>query len=371
MCHKATILFSDNSLWGVINFRGYIIENLLKEGFRIVIVAPKDNALKNALLPSGVIYEHINMQRNGTNPISDLKYMLQLKKMYQRYTPILVFQYTIKPNIYGTFAAVILKIPVVSVVTGLGYVFQCNSFFSNCIKRLYGWALSKAFRVIFLNEENYSLVTNMVHLNKDSCVLLKGGEGIDVSLYQYCIPLINKEVSFLMVARVLYDKGYYEFVEAARKNPQAKFILIGAIDSNPESVPYETVMSDVNMGYIEYHEFMPKEDVKKYMLSASCVVLPSYHEGMSTILMEALAMGKPIICTDIAGCREMVSDGINGFLVPSRNAIALSEACNKFVKLDKRKIEIMSHESRIKAEEHFDIKNTYQEYLKIISNLSI
>lgn len=169
-----------------------------------------------------------------------------------------------------------------------------------------------------------------------------------------------------MIARVLYDKGYNEYVEAAKSNNEAEFRLIGAIDSNPKAVPREVVENEKSINYIG---FMSRSEVLEQIHSADCIVLPSYHEGMSITLTEAIALGKPIITTDIAGCRETVDNEVNGYLVPARNGEALNVACKKFISLPYDKRQLMAQHSRAKAENEFGVDKVIKVYEDIIREL--
>ena len=362
---KKTIVFSDNSLWGCLNFRGYIINKFIEQGYQVVVVAPNESFVK-VDIPANIIYESIKMERTGYNPIKDIVYMLHLHRIYRHYRPNIIFHYTIKPNIYGTFAAKMIGIPSVTMVTGLGYVFANRGIINDLIKKIYKIALGCSSYVMFLNKDNYNLMLNHKMVRTSNSILLKGGEGIEVS--KFSLMSIDNETKpvFLMVARVLYDKGYAEFVEAARSNPTARFQLIGALDINPRAVPADIIN---NENSIEYLGFMPREQVFEYIKKCSCIVLPSYHEGMSITLVEAIAMGKPVICTDIAGCRETVEHGKNGYLVPLRDGKALSLACKKFISLSSAQKEKMAYYSRKKAELQFDVEKVWKIYRDIINEI--
>lgn len=360
-----TILLSDNTLWSCLNFREYIINKFVDQGYHVVIVAPNDNFVE-VDIPTNITYEPIEMKRTGSNPIKDFMYMIRLRAIYQKYKPFVIFHYTIKPNIYGTFAAKTLGIPSVAVVTGLGYVFANRGIICKIAHSLYRKALSFAQYVVFLNNDNYQLMLSREMVRISNSIVLTGGEGINIKCVE-ATPLSQiGQTYFLMIARVLYDKGYTEFVEAAKANPIAQFQLIGAIDINPQAVPPDIVKNETA---IEYLGFIPRDKVFDYINKCSCVVLPSYHEGMSVTLTEAIAMGRPVICSDIAGCREMVDDGVNGYLVPPKDCKALAAACAKFIALSSEQKEEMARHSRRKAECQFDIENVWTVYQNIINNI--
>lgn len=361
-----TVLFSDNSLWGCFNYRGYVIRKFVDAGYRVVVAAPNDCA-DGFVIPESVIYEPVRISRKGTNPFKDIFYLARLLRLYRKYKPATIFHYTIKPNIYGTLIAALLGIPSVAIVTGLGYVFNNNNITARIAKMLYTFALRFSTRTIFLNEDNMALMLRMGAVKDHRAILFEGGEGVDVSSFAVEPVAEGQPRTFLMAARVLYDKGYREFVEAAKANPQARFVLVGAIDVNPSAVPEDVVRGEKA---IEYLGFMSHDQLIEQMKKASCIVLPSYHEGMSIVLVEAVSLGRPIICSDIPGCRETVDEGVNGYKVPARDAEALSQACRQFAELTDDQIVTMAQASRKKAESQFDVRKVWNTYINIIDTIS-
>ncbi len=353
-------------MWGCLNYRGYVIRKFADAGYRVVIAAP-DDSNGTSVIPPAVTYEPVRISRKGTNPFKDIFYLGRLFRLYRKYKPSVVFHYTIKPNIYGTLIAALIGIPSVAIVTGLGYVFNNNNITARIAKMLYTFALRFSTKTIFLNEDNMALMLRLGAVKSRRAMLLEGGEGVDVS--SFAVEPVSKEQprTFLMAARVLYDKGYREFVEAAKANPQARFILVGAIDVNPSAVPEEVVRGEKA---IEYLGMMEHDRLMEQIKKASCVVLPSYHEGMSIVLIEAIALGRPVICSDIPGCRETVDEGVNGYKVPCRDAEALSQTCRRFTELPDDSMEAMSQASRSKAERQFDVHKVWAVYKEIIDTIS-
>lgn len=366
------ILFVDNLLWSVVNFRGFIIRRLRDEGYRVVLVAPKEGEYGKTInyLPEGVRFIPVKMDRCGTNPFHDFAYFRTLLKIYRKERPDYIFHYTIKPNIYGTVAASSLGIPCTSLIAGLGYAFSEGGFSKHVAAYLYKKAIRHATKVFTLSEDNYNfLLSNGICL-PDRTIWLHGGEGVDLKAYPF-MPNAGEPPRFLLVGRMLADKGYYEFVEAARivrtKHPEVHFQLLGTVDpSYPLNIPLDRIYEDVDSGAVEYlgtTDNIQAEEGKR----GTVVVLPSYHEGMSRALMEALSMGKPVITTDIPGCRETVEEGKNGFLVPKRDGKALAEACFRYISLSAEQKEAFSLHSRKMAEEIFDIEKVYVEYKKVLT----
>lgn len=358
---KAKILLSDNSLWGLINFRGALIDQLKKIGYEVVVVAPTDNALiaENKI---DFTYEQIKLDRSSYNILADLRYLISLYKLIKQHRPSVLICYTIKPNIFGSLISKLLNVKCICVVTGLGYIFQKNSFLKSLLQRLYVSALENSFFNFFLNEDNLQRLKDRGYEGQNYKVL-PGGEGIDTSSITPGVPPSNDSITFIMVARVLYDKGYSEYVHAARENPDAKFILIGALDSNPQAVPSKIVSSEQSIVYLG---FLSKKETLAQMNNADCIVLPSYHEGMSVTLMEACALAKPIICSNIPGCKEMLIQDVNGYGVQPRSKESLSAACRKFMQLTRSERYSMGASSRTLAKEKLDVSLTIKEYLKVL-----
>lgn len=364
------ILFCDNSLRELLNFRGEIIEHYAELGYEVVLVAPQNTDFTP--VSDKVRFIPLEFKRTSKNPFQDWKYYKNLLKIYKYEKPNYIFHYTIKPNIYGTLAAKRCGIRSSAMVAGLGYVFNKGGIGNRMARYLYKYALRFADFVFVLNTYNYNLLQHFRLAKTNQLIHLKGGEGVNLSHYSpFISSLISDRMIFLMVARVLYDKGYQEYVDTARKVKEqgndCEFQLLGSIDLEyPDHVAESQVVRDSR--FITYLGY--SADVVQYMRLADCIVLPSYHEGLSRVLMEALAMGKPIITTDIPGCRETVEDGKNGFLIPPKNTSALVDAVNKFMSIGKKERKRMGDFSRKKAEDEFDIKDVIQVYQKITDELT-
>lgn len=365
------ILFCDNLLWSLVNFRGYVIRRLRDDGYNVVLVAPKKGEYGKTLnlIPRGVRFIPVKMDRCGTNPLKDWAYYRALYDIYKKERPDYIFHYTIKPNIYGTMAAARLGIPSTALMAGLGYAFSDGGLLQHLAALMYKRAIRHATNVFTLSRDNYDYVVQKGISTEEKTIWLKGGEGVDLKRYPFKKNDSSK-TTFLMVARVLADKGYYEFVQAARlvkeKYPEVKFQLLGQVDpSYPLYVSLEKIMRDVDSGAIEYLGTIDNVTTIEGK-PGTVVMLPSYHEGMSRSLMEALAMGKPIITSDIPGCRETVMEGVNGFLVQPRNTQSLADAAIRYLELSEQDKEFFSLASRRLAEQVFDIRHVYDEYKKVL-----
>lgn len=366
------ILFCDNTLWGLINFRGDVIDYFKNHGAEVVLVAPeKEDEQMRISIPTGVKYIPIRMGRTTTNPVNDMRYFFRLLKIMRRERPDFVFNYTIKPNIYGSMAARFVGSHTTAMMAGLGYTFKNDTLPARVGRQLYKLGLHFTHHLLLLNAENEATVKARNVCDKSKIILLNGGEGVNLTRFT---PHDNTSdvTTFLFIGRVLWEKGYDEFSKAARmvkaRHPEACFKVLGSLDpSYPKSVPVERVRADERDGIIEYAGFT--NDMNSvYAQKGVVITLPSYYgEGMNRSLMEACASAKPIITTDIAGCRELVVDGRNGFIVKPKDSEALAEAMLKYIDLSADEKAEFSLNSRKHAEERFDINKVISVYADIVS----
>lgn len=367
------IIFCDNGLDPFLNFRGYVAEHFHKKGWEVGVVVPKATCSKQSLtkVPKYLKVHQVSLNRNSSNPFADISYYKEVHGLFKTLAPDIVFTYTIKPNIYGSIAAHKLNIPVVAMVAGLGYAFSGNSLKHKLGRALYKYGLQKADKVIVLNESNLQTLSNGF-VNRENLILFEGGEGVDLSQFKF-VDDNYESVRFLMVARVLYDKGYSEYVGAAKivkaKYPDAKIELLGPLATDsPMGVPEHIVMSDHESGYITY--LGETDDVTKYVgLKGVVVVVSSYHEGFNRSLMEACAMGRICITSNIPGCREIVNDGYNGYLVQPKDEAALAQTMFSLIESSQSQRESLAHNSYKKAQAVFDVRHVFKKYDSIIDGI--
>lgn len=369
------IFFCDNRLGGLLGFRAEVIRHFVEQGHDVSLVTPKavtDWDKVGARAIPGVNYIEVAMEPSGQNLIRDYQLYREYKRIFQRERPNIVFNFTIKPNIYSSIAAYQYGCRIVCMMAGLGYMFDGDGLGKRIGRLTYKMGLKLAEKVLVLNQANYDYVKEHL-VNEDKLILMEGGEGVDLQKYAYEQSDYSRAVRCLMVARVLYDKGYSEFVQAARivrsTHPEVKFELLGPIDnSSPMGVPTEVVERDVYNGYIQYlgvrHDtvdLLRRKDV--------LMVLPSkYGEGLNRSLMEACSTGRPIITTDIPGCRETVEDGKNGFLIPQADSSELAKAILRFVNMSDEQKRQMGDESRRIAEERFEMKKVVELYDQLLQD---
>ncbi|MGL5099151.1 MAG: glycosyltransferase family 4 protein, partial [Fusobacteriaceae bacterium] len=314
------ILFVANKLWDVFIFRGGVIKSLVEDGHQVKIVAPDDGRVDTGKALGAKAID-IKVDKRGMNPLRDIFLFFQLLKIYRIEKPELIFHYTIKLNIYGTLAARILGIKSIAVLTGLGYSFVQKGLVSKIAKVLYKFSLKGAEEVWVLNRDDRDYLLRE-EITEEKKLFILPGEGVNTEKYK---PISkerqNEEIVFLMIARAFFDKGFREYEEAARnikkEYPQMKFQFLGALgEGSRGGVDKEYMDRLIQEGTMEYLGIT--DDVPSVVKKVDCVALPSYREGISMVLLEAAAMEKPIIATNVTGCREIVEEGVTGFLVESR-----------------------------------------------------
>lgn len=344
----------------LINFRGPLLREMVTRGHHVTACAPGASTMvKNALGEMGVSYKDIMIDRVSINPASDIKALYAYVSAFKKIKPDVVLSYTIKPVIYGSIAARMAKVPhIYSMITGLGYVFIGDSLNRRMIslvaRLLYSISLRLNKRVFFLNPDDISLFLELGILKKEEDTVLINGTGVDIDKFsQKPFP---DGVSFLLIARLLKDKGIYEYIEAAHiikeKYSSVNFRLVGWLDENPACIEKYELEAWIESGVIEYLGKL--EDVRPALADASIYVLPSYREGIPQTVLEAMAMGRPIITTDAPGCRETVMDGKNGFLVSTKNVKSLVDAMEKFIN-EPTLIKKMGMKSRQIVEGKYDV----------------
>lgn len=368
------LLFCNNNIDGFTCFRYDIVKHFKNLGHDIILVYPACTEIETYYNKLKAICRMVplNFDPNGQNPLNDLRFFKSLFGLYKRERPDIVFNYTIKPNIYSSIAAKCLGIKTVSMMAGLGYVFEGNSIAKRIARLLYKVGLTCSDKVFVLNQNNYDrVVANLVPKNK--LLLLRGGEGVNMDDYPYR-PNIFETTRFLMVARLLYDKGYKEFVEAARivkkEFPSIHFELLGWLsEDSPKGVKKSTLEADVASGAVDY--LGVTTDVPSIVLRDGVVVVVAsfYMEGMNRALMEACSMGRPIITTNMPGCREMVDHEKNGFLVEPCNSRSLADACLSFLRMSKSEKERMAQASFEKCKNQFDVTDVIKVYDCVVDEL--
>lgn len=347
----------------LIKFRGPLLQALLSKHVEVHVAAPdllRSTSIFNQLVDMGIHVHEVRLRRTGTNPITDLSTVVGLWVLMRRIKPDYVLGYTVKPVIYGSIAAWLAGVPYrFALVTGLGYAFTGEASGKRAILRkvvqlLYRFGIYRTRKVFFQNPDDEALFRQLGLLPSviPSCVV--NGSGVDVA--DYSLAPLPRKITFLLIARLLGDKGVREYAQAAKQvkahHPEVSFLLVGWIDDNPDAIGQQELDDWVNSGTINYLGKLT--DVRPAIADSAVYVLPSYREGTPRTVLEAMAMGRPVITTDAPGCRETVNDGENGFLVPVKAVDELVAAMIRFID-EPSLLEQMGKRSRKIAEDKYDV----------------
>lgn len=355
----------------LLNFRGALIDALLEAGHDVLAAAGGEApAVAAGLSERGVPYHPLRIQRTGTNPLADLGTLLDCMRLMKEVSPDVVLCYTAKPVIYGLIAARWTGVPLrAAMIEGLGFAFTGTSprhrLLGGVMRFLYRASLSACQTVFFLNPDDQAFFNSHALVPARARQVRINGIGVDLAHFSpQPLPAVP---SFLLVARLLVDKGVVEYAEAARqvkaRFPAARFLLVGWLDENPSCIREEMLDAWVKDGTIDYLGRL--SDVRPAYEKCSVYVLPSYREGLPVTIMEAMAMGRAIVATDVPGCRETVVEGINGYLVPARDADSLAQAMMRFVDNPALATQ-MGVQSRRLAEERFDVHEVNRQIIETL-----
>lgn len=363
-----------NTAWNLINFRAGLIRALVSAGHEVVAVAP-DDRYAGGLQALGCRFVPFHMENGGTNPFKDVLLLWRFVRLLARERPDVYLGYTVKPNVYGSLAAHMLGIPVVNNIAGLGAVFISGGWVVWVVRSLYRTALKRSAKVFFQNRDDQQLFING-GLVRPGVTDLLPGSGIDLihfaPISKSPLNRGDSKFRFVLIARMLRDKGVMEYVEAAKvvrnKYPQAECCLLGPLDvQNPAAISRAEMDAWVASGAVNY--LGVTDDVRIEIADADCVVLPSYREGTPRTLLEAGAMARPIITTDVVGCREVVNDGVNGYLCNVRDAADLAQRMEQMLSLSPGQRAAMGLRGRRKIESEFDERIVIEKYLATIKML--
>lgn len=361
----------------LINFRGPLIREIVAAGHEVSVGAPDiDNALCASIEALGARVFETPLQRNSTGMRADLRYHRALYQLMKQLRPDLVLTYTIKPNIWGAFAARRAGISSYSLVTGLGFAFTGTGRGGSIKSRVTGTIARTLYRlaagfnrtVIFQNPDDRNDFIAAGCLKNEAKTALVDGSGVDLQHYSR-VPEVDSPV-FLMIARLLVSKGVLEYANAAellrRRYPQATFVLVGPHDGGLDAVDATLVEEWHQRGTLEYRG--PAKDVRPHIAQASVYVLPSYREGTPRSVLEAMAMGRAIVTSDAPGCSETIRDGEEGFLIPPRDANALADALARFLE-DPSMASRMGDKAHARAVEKYDVFRINRQMMTLLGLL--
>ncbi|MFH0373976.1 glycosyltransferase family 4 protein [Streptococcus sp. A22] len=359
---RERVLFLANHDLGIYNFRLEIVERLLQENFEVHISSPNGVRIQE-LIDLGCIFHELKINRHGLNPIEEIKLLHEYKKLFKKIKPNIILGFTIKPNIYGAIAARKLKIPFIANITGLGTAVEYNSWKQPVFINLYKFAFKGIYKVYFQNEANRDFFLN--HKIIEDSYDLVPGSGVNLNRFSEKTYPNDSIIRFSFISRVMKEKGIEQYLEAAEyitnKYSNTEFNIYGFCEQAYE----ENLKKLQTKGIIHYHGMI--KDIAGALEKTNCLIHPSYYpEGISNVLLEASAVGRPIITTDRPGCKEVIDDGVNGFLIQQKNSTDLIEKIENFLKLSIDEMSKLGHNARIKVEKEFDRQIVVRKYLEDI-----
>lgn len=358
-----------NTSWNIYNFRMSFVRELLAQGHEVHTIAPNDD-FTHLLKEAGCVHHPVKMDSRGANLIKDSALIFELLFIYKRVKPNVVLHYTIKPNVYGTIAAAILRIPTVNNVCGLGTVFLKKNMVSAFALFLYKISFRFANKVFFQNSDDQKLFVEQ-KLVPAAVVDLLPGSGINLSRFTPAAFKRNDQFTFLLISRLITDKGILEFIDAVRKlkaeGLQARFQMLGAMDpEHKRGIKKEVIQGWIDEGIVEY--LGTTDDVRPYIQQADCVVLPSYREGTPRTLLEAASSAKPIIATDVPGCNHVVKDNFNGLLCKLKDSDDLAAKMTTMAHLPEYTLQQFGVNGRAKVMQEYDERIVIEKYLRAIQS---
>ncbi len=361
-----TVLILVNKQTTIVNFRLEVVDALVREGYNVVVSVPDGDRLSEIENVGATIIK-TPMEKESTNPVKDIALMLKYKKIIKAVKPDLVLTYTIKPNVYGGMAAASRRVPYVANITGLGTALENSGFIQKLAIALYKMGFRKINKVFFQNAENRAFFeAHKIALGKYESL---PGSGVNLEKFHVLDYPSDETIDFAFISRIRKEKGIEQYIDAAKvikeKYPNTRFHVCGFGDEY-----YESRMTQLHdEGVIVYHGLL--KDVRIMLKDVHCVIHPTYYpEGMSNVLLESAASGRPIISTDRAGCREAIDDGENGYIVREQDSVDLIEKIERFMSLSHEAKKEMGLKGRVKVEREFDRNIVVRHYLETVAELT-
>ena len=368
------IVISVNTAWNICNFRAGLVKSFVRQGYEVLVLA-HDDEYAPRLATLGCHFKQLPLDQHGTNASHDLALLVKYRRIFQSVRPFAYLGFTIKPNVYGSLAASSLAIPVINNIGGLGTTFLHGAMLTRLVKQLYRFSLRRSSRVFFQNRDDRQLFLD-AGITSESVSELLPGSGVDLRHFlPLPLPMAASApggIRFLLIARMLKDKGVEEYAAAARivrrHMPACEFQLLGGIDAeNPNAIRVDQIRKWEAEGLVRY--LKRTDDVRPYLEQADCVVLPSYREGVPHSLLEAAASARPIIATDVVGCKDIVDDNCNGFLCRVKSAGDLADKMIRMVYLTPEQRMCMGATGRAKVVREFDEDIVINKYLAAIRQI--
>jgi glycosyltransferase involved in cell wall biosynthesis len=370
---KKKVLFVSSNAKSLYSFRGDLIKKIKKKGYQVSAIIPEPlSSDESELSKLNIKIFEIKLTNNRIKLFSEFFAFLKILFIIKNLKPDKIIAYTLKPIVFSGIANFFLKnkIEFYPIFTGLGSVFNSKEFkiilLSKFIKFLLIISLNKSKTIIFQNQDNYDYFNkNIIKISNFRIVL---GSGVNMESFKY-FKNNNKKMIFTMISRILKDKGVIEFIEAAniikKKYPNVLFYLLGGIGKSFNSISMKELKQKIKNNSVKYFgNIDSKDDIYKFLKETSVLILPSYHEGIPRSILEAMSVGRPIITTNAVGCKETVTEGLNGFKVPVKNISKLVEKINYFI-CNSEKINKMGQESNKIVKSKFEINKINQEYLNV------
>ena len=361
---KTVMVLANNDI-GLYNFRRELLERLLNDKYQVIISLPRGERTKD-LEKMGCLFVDTELKRHGMNPFQEVQLIRFYKKIIKQHRPDMILSYTIKPNIYGGFAAKHCKVSYIANVTGLGTAIEAGGLKSRILVFLYKKALKHAECVFFQNKSNEEFMREQGVTAKQ--IRRLPGSGVNIIQHAYEeYPLDKAECIFLFVGRLMRDKGVTELIDAARiidkKYSKVVFQFVGDCEEE-----FQVILDGMQLpAKVEFYG--QQNDIHSYMKQANAIILPSYHEGMANVLLEAAACGRPVLASDIPGCRETFEEGVSGFGFKAKDVESIVGAIEKFLSLDQDKRREMGIAGRRKMEREFNRDIVIDAYMEIIQKL--
>lgn len=361
-----TILILTNFDGGLYHFRKELLKRLIEKGYSVIVSMP-EGEYTSKIEKMGVECISTSLERHGMNPVKEFRLFLKYGSIIKNCKPDVILTYTIKPNLFGAIQAGIRKVPCIVNVTGLGTALQNPGILQKILLKMYRTALKKADCVFFQNRENYEF------MEKNGCIRGKArliaGSGVNLKEYPAVpYPENTGQVHILAITRIMKDKGIGELLTAAehlkKEYPELVFDIVGDYEEDTRE-QYEPKVEELQKkGIINYHGY--QKDVRPFLKECRLLVHPTYHEGMSNVLLEAEASARPVAASDISGCRETFVNGVGGIVFASGSAAALEEAVRNFVEMDYETQKAMGEAARLYVEGKFDREKIVDAYLEEI-----
>lgn len=367
------ILIVDNSSWTIYRFRLPLVKKLKNQGYEVVVASPVDEYIH--YLNESDFNKHIQLHqldRAGKNPFQDMLSLIELFRIFKKEKPSLVISFTLKPNLYSALICRILRIPVISVVTGLGYTYLHQQGIFHWISAIYKVAFKRVKKLIVYNQDDFDFFTTNKIVDESRCRKIPG-EGIDT---RYFSPRssdhFGRPFTFLFIGRLMRDKGLLELVESVKilreRKVQFNCQVMGYMHfGNPSEISNDRLLEWIEEHTITY--VGSTNDVRPYIAEADVIVLPSHREGLSRVILESMSMAKPVIVTDVAGLKDLVVHHENGLVVPVKNPTALADAMEYIIQLPAGELIEMGQVSRIKAVKKFDVEVSTNMFMGVVEEV--